>query len=63
MGQSSTRLDAEAEVQPLLQHDPEDSHHHGCFPPHRLEDVCPANPWVDLPVYTTIHRYSFLPWS
>jgi hypothetical protein len=37
-----------------LEHDEVD--HDGCFPPHRLHEICPANPNRDLPVYTTIHR-------
>jgi len=60
MGQQFTRFSEEGERQRLLQQDPENSHHDGCFPPHRAEDVCPANPWTDLPVYTTIHRFVLL---
>lgn len=41
----------------LLQHpDPEQVDHDGCFPPHGIHDLSPANPFADLPVYTTIHR-------
>ncbi|KAH8676820.1 hypothetical protein BGZ60DRAFT_403489 [Tricladium varicosporioides] len=43
----------------LLQRDPEhevELDHDGCFPPHRVTDLCPANPHADLPVYNTIHR-------
>ena len=36
--------------------DPEQVGHDGCFPPHGIDDLCPANPYADLPVYTTIHR-------
>jgi hypothetical protein len=61
MGQRSSRLNRGGEQQrllPLL--DPEEVNsqidHDGCFPPHRIDDVCPANPWPDLPVYATIHR-------
>ncbi|RDW85012.1 hypothetical protein BP6252_02602 [Coleophoma cylindrospora] len=28
----------------------------GCFPPHALRDLCPANPYASLPVYKNIHR-------
>lgn len=38
---------------PEMDHD-----HDGCFPPHGPNDICPANPYADLPVYTTIHRYA-----
>jgi hypothetical protein len=40
----------------LQQPDPEQVDHDGCFPPHGIHDLCPANPYADLPVYTTIHR-------
>ena len=39
------------------QTDPEQEiDHDGCFPPHGVQESCPANPWRDLPVYDTIHR-------
>lgn len=44
------------ETQHLLQPDPEQVDNDGCFPPHGLHDLCPVNPYADLPVYTTIHR-------
>ena len=41
--------------------DPEEEvDHDGCFPPHGVRDLCPANPHAGLPVYITIHRYEFL---
>lgn len=30
--------------------------HDGCFPPHGVQEPCPANPCRDLPVFDTIHR-------
>ncbi|RDL34520.1 Uncharacterized protein BP5553_07648 [Venustampulla echinocandica] len=48
-----------AETQPLLplDIDPEEEvDQDGCFPPHNVHDLCPANPHAHLPVYTTIHR-------
>ncbi|KAF4635497.1 hypothetical protein G7Y89_g2606 [Cudoniella acicularis] len=55
---SSLQRDASAsETQRLLPPDPEEEiDHDGCFPPHTINELCPANPFVDLPVYITIHR-------
>ncbi|KAG9238645.1 hypothetical protein BJ875DRAFT_450414 [Amylocarpus encephaloides] len=36
--------------------DPEEVNHDGCFPPHGVGDLNPRDPFVDLPVYFTIHR-------
>jgi hypothetical protein len=49
----------EAENERLLPNDVEGEEfdHDGCFPPHPHHDLCPANPYSHLPVYTTIHRY------
>ena len=64
MGQQSSRhRRAPGETNRLLpSDDPEeveemDHDHDGCYPPHGPHDICPANPYADLPVYTTIHRY------
>ena len=61
MGQQFSRSnspapDREGETQSLLLADPEQVDHDGCFPPHSVNDVCPANPHAKLPIYTTIHR-------
>ncbi|KAE8447580.1 hypothetical protein EG329_010551 [Mollisiaceae sp. DMI_Dod_QoI] len=59
MGQQSSasrHLQRSRETERLLPLDPEEVDHDGCSPPHGLRDVCPANPFADLPVYTTIHR-------
>jgi hypothetical protein len=66
MGQQSSHLLSQhgGETQPLLPEDAEevvrevDHDHDGCFPPHGPHDICPANPYANLPVYTTIHRYA-----
>jgi hypothetical protein len=62
MGQQPSRGDSPSpeESEMLLPVNPEDIDHDGCFPPHGIHDVCPANPYTDLPVYTTIHRYFHL---
>lgn len=62
MGQQSSQVVSRyGETQRLLPAEdpvPEVDHDHdGCYPPHGPNDVCPANPYADLPVYTTIHRY------
>jgi hypothetical protein len=64
MGQQSSHQPSRhgGETDRLLPGDPEvvreaDHDHDGCFPPHGPQDFCPANPYADLPVYTTIHRY------
>lgn len=57
---SPTTARAPHERTGLLQRDPEhevELDHDGCFPPHRVTDLCPVNPHVDLPIYNTIHRY------
>jgi hypothetical protein len=57
MGQQPSRPSPRAgETQRLLSPDPEQVDQDGCFPPHGIHDICPANPHADLPVYTTIHR-------
>ncbi|KAG0651002.1 Anaphase-promoting complex subunit 2 [Hyphodiscus hymeniophilus] len=63
MGQQFSHMyPRHGENQPLLPEDAEevvqeiDHDHDGCFPRHGPHDVCPANPYADLPVYTTIHR-------
>lgn len=48
--------DQTGETQGLLSVDAELVNHDGCFPPHSINDVCPANPHAKLPIYTTIHR-------
>lgn len=65
MGQQSSRTSSrhDGETQRLLPGDADevvqeiDHDQDGCFPRHGPHDVCPANPYADLPVYTTIHRY------
>ena len=64
MGQQhSHQSSRDGETQLLLPGDAEevvqeiDHDHDGCYPRHGPTDVCPANPYADLPVYTTIHRY------
>lgn len=50
-----------SETSRLLPPDPEEEvDHDGCFPPHGVRDLCPANPHAGLPVYITIHRYDFI---
>ena len=53
-GETERLLPSEDPV-PEVDHD-----HDGCFPRHGPNDICPANPYADLPVYTTIHRYVML---
>jgi hypothetical protein len=51
-------LSAVNETTHLLPACPEEEvDHDGCFPPHGVHDICPANPHAALPVYITIHRY------
>jgi hypothetical protein len=63
MGQAASRQrGTPGETQTLLSSDLEeveevDHDHDGCYPRHGPHDICPANPYADLPVYTTIHRY------
>jgi hypothetical protein len=61
MGQHSSRLASwhRDETERLLPPDQErvDHEHDGCYPPHGPREACPAYPYADLPVYTTIHRY------
>ena len=63
MGQAASRQrGTPGETQRLLPSDLEeveevDHDHDGCYPRHGPHDICPANPYADLPVYTTIHRY------
>lgn len=67
MGQQSSHTSSRrgGEHQPLLQGDAEevvqeiDHDHDGCVPRHGPNAVCPADPYSDLPVYTTIHRCVF----
>jgi hypothetical protein len=60
MGQQSSQPSQHGgETQRLLSPDPEQVDHDGCFPPHGIHDICPANPHADLPVYVTIHRYVY----
>ena len=56
MGQKSSQLERQRLLPPDPEHLNDEVDHDGCFPPHRTRDVCPANPWADLPVYATIHR-------
>ncbi|CAG8950492.1 hypothetical protein HYFRA_00006989 [Hymenoscyphus fraxineus] len=45
-----------SETSRLLPDPEEEVNHDGCFPPHGVRDLCPANPHAGLPVYITIHR-------
>ncbi|KUJ24087.1 uncharacterized protein LY89DRAFT_604478 [Mollisia scopiformis] len=54
--QSSVARHGSRETDRLLPLGPDDIDHDGCFPPHSARDPCPANPYANLPVYTTIHR-------
>jgi hypothetical protein len=59
MGQQASRAGSAAETERLLPPilgDLEQVDNDGCFPPHGINEICPANPHADLPVYKTIHR-------